>query len=301
MPDPHAPIYLPRAPPAPGLPPWHPRPLRYKRRADAPTPTPPPLAPDTPAPATLTLDLGPRGALARGITVTPDGPTPADARTLQTSSATWTLPPGAWTLRATAPDRRPTTATVTLRPAEARHLAMHLPRDRPAQTRLGLGLGLGGAGLVLMTTGALLTARTSGALTCSDHDTCAAAADRVLDRSIGFSLIGAGLGAAVPALTAGLGRRASTDRALIIEAGAGVVLLGGGVAWYLSEVTRTTALDHMPRQHAAATLRGIGGGMLGSAVVGLIVRRLTRGKPSTVSVTPSFSRHTRGLTLQARF
>ncbi|HEY0134944.1 MAG TPA: hypothetical protein VGB85_12710 [Nannocystis sp.] len=272
--------------------------------ADAPAPTPAPtpeVIPPPPAPATLTLDLGPRRALARGITVTPIGPAPADARTLHTTSATWTLPAGAWTLRATAPDHRPTTTTITLGPADARRLALHLPRDRPANTRLGLGLGLGGAGLVLLTTGTVLTARTSGALTCFDRESCTAAADRVLDRSIGASLMGAGLGVAAPALTAGLGRRASTDRALMIEAGLGAVILAGGVGWYFSEVTRTTALDHMPRQHAAAALRGLGGGMLGAAVVGLIVRRLTRSRPSTVSLAPSFSRHTRGLALQAHF
>ncbi len=271
--------------------------------AEAPAPAiaPTPVINTPPAPATLTLELGPRRALARGVTVTATGPTHPGPRTLRSASTPWTLPAGAWTLRATAQDRRPAETTVTLAPGETRRLALQLRPDRPTQARLGLGIGLGGAGLVLLTTGAVVTARSSGALTCIDLDTCSSAANQVLDRSIGFSLIGAGLGAAVPALTTGLGRKPATDRILMIEAGAGAMMLVGGVAWYFSEVTRTTALDAMPRQHAAATLRGLGGGMLGGALISLVVRRLTRDRPAPVTVIPDLSLHTRGLALQARF
>lgn len=275
----------------------------------APTPAEarPPIASTAPAaPATLILEIGPRRALARGVTVTADGPAPAVTRTLRAPSSPWVLRAGAWTLRATAPDRQTASATITLGPDDTRRVALHLPRDRAAQTRLGLGLGLGGAGLVFVTAGAVVAARAPHRdLLCDDHATCSATADHVLDRSIGFSLIGTGLGAAVPAVTAGLGRTGnaptSSDRALMAEAGVGGVLLVGGLAWYLSEVTRTTALDDIPRQHAAATLRGLGGGMLGGAVISLVVRRLTRGKTLPVAVAPSFSRHTQGLALRAQF
>lgn len=257
---------------------------------------PAPTQPPPTVPADLTIHLGPPRALARGATVTLTGPEPRKLH-VRDPSTSWKLPPGAWDIRVVAPDHAPATASARLGAGEARTLRLDLRRDRAGQVRLGLGLGLGGAGLVFLTAGAVVAARAPHQnLPCSDAATCRSSADAVLDRSIGFALIGTGLGAAVPALTAGLVRR--PDRALQVEAGVGGALLVGGLAWYVSEASKTTALDHTAREHTAATVLGLGGGLLGGAAIALLVRHLTRSRTNTaVSIAPQ----PRGLALQTRF
>ena len=269
--------------------------------AEEPEPTPPPVAP-RPVPEVvageLTLSVGPPRALARGATVELRGPGASASQPVREATTTWKLAPGAWSVRVESPERAPGFGAVTLGPGERRGVTIQLRRDRAAQARLGVGVGLGGAGLVFVTAGAIVAARAPHTgLVCTDRATCSASADHVLDRSIGFSLIGTGLGAAGPAVTAGLAR---SDRALKIEAGVGAALLVGGVAWYLGEA-RTSALDHIAREHGAATVLGLGGGMLGGAAIALIVRRLIKSRTAPVSLTPTFTPHSRGLAVQARF
>jgi hypothetical protein len=261
--------------------------------------TPPPPASDpppaTPQLASLTLTLGPPRALARGVTVTLQGPAAIAPSEVHSPEQTWQLPPGAWDLRIQSTDREPRNAALQLGPGERQRLDLQLRLDRPARTRLGLGLGLGIPGLGLLTTGAIVAARNNpSTLDCSSRPACEDATNTVLARSTGLALLGAGLGAASVALTAGLTR---SERALQVETGLGGVLLTAGLAWYMSEVTRTTALDHRAREHSAATLLGLGGGMFGSAVIGLVVRRLTRDRPPPIALAPSL----RGLSLAARF
>jgi len=282
--------------------------------ADTPAPV---VAPPTPAvtptqpPATLTLELGPRRALARSITVTVTGPGNPAPRTLRDATTPWSLPAGAWTLRATAPDRRPAEATVTVAPGETRRLPLHLRPDRATQTRLGLGLGLGGAGLVLLTTGIGVTARgardyavlrdTDQVPTCLTPEVCTRASNAVLDLSNGLALIGTGLGFGVTAATAASRAR---DRALTVEAGVGGVLFVAGLSWYLAEIRGTYELDDRARDHAAATTLGLGAGLLGGAAVGLVTRRLVRRQGlsrRTHAISPLFVRQGAGLSLRASF
>lgn len=266
-----------------------------------PTLEPPPAAqpadptpPATPIPATLTLTLGPRRALASGVEVRLRGPAPIPASELRGPEQTWQLPPGAWTVRAEARDHEPRSADLQLGPGELRRLDLQLQLDRAARTRRGLGLGLGVTGFGLFTAGVIVAASNAGTLDCATRLACQDAANTVLDRSIGLALLGTGLGAAGVAVTAGLTRK---DRALLVETGLGGALLTGGLAWYLTEVTQTTALDHRGREHGAATLLGLGGGMFGAAIISLVTRRLTRDRRPPIALAPSF----RGLSLAARF
>ena len=266
---------------------------------DPPTPDPvaDPVPITPPTPATLTLTLGPRRALASGVTVRLQGPSPIEPSKLQTAEQTWQLPPGAWKLRAEARDHDPRSADLQLAPGDLQRLDLQLRPDRSARARLGLGLGLGATGFVLFSTGAIVAAGVPRTLVCSSTATCEAAANNVLDRSTGLALLGTGLGAATVALTAGLTRAPRGDRALLAQTGLGGILFAGGLGWYLTEVTQTTALDHRGREHGAATLLGFGAGMFGSAVISVVVRRLTRQQTPPVTLAPSF----RGLSLAARF
>ncbi|MBK7824370.1 hypothetical protein [Nannocystis sp.] len=258
-----------------------------------PPPVEPPVA--TPEDAALTITLGPPAALARGVAVSLAGPAPAEARELRSPEQTWQLAPGAWTVRAEARDYEPLNTPVQLGPGEQRRLDLQLRPDRDARTRFGLSLGLGITGFTMFTAGAVLTGRTPRDLDCSTRTACQIAVDNVLDRSTGLALIGTGLGTTVTAITAGLMR---SDRGLLVETGVGGALLTGGLAWYMVEVTQTTALDHRGRAHAAATVLGLGGGMFAGAVISLVVRRITRQRtPPPVTLVPSF----RGLSLAARF
>ena len=279
--------------------------------ADAPVITPPPIpiASTPPAPATLTLELGPRRALASGVTVTATGPTHPGPRTLRTESTPRTLPAGAWTLRATAQDRRPAQTTVTLAPGETRRLALQLRPDRATQARLGLGIGLGSAGLVLLTTGAVVTARGARDYAglrdqvpaCLIPEVCIQAVNAVLDLSNGLALIGTSLGLGVTAATAASRAR---DHALMVEGGIGGALFVAGLSWYLVEIGGTYQLEHRARDHAAATTLGLGAGLLGGAAIGLVTRRMVnrQGPPRRAhGISPLFLRHGAGLALRANF
>lgn len=259
-------------------------------------PAEPPVDPPvtTPPLAALTVTLGPPRVLARGIAVTLLGPAPAEPRELRSPEQTWQLPPGAWTLHAEAPDHEPLNTNVQLAPGEQRRLDLQLRPDRDARTRFGLSLGLGITGFGMFAAGAVLTGRTPRDLDCSTRTACQIAVDNVLDRSTGLALVGTGLGTTITAITAGLMR---SDRGLLVETGVGGALLTGGLAWYMVEVTQTTALDHRSRAHTAATVLGLGGGMFAGAVISLVVRRLTRQRTPPVTLVPSF----RGISLAARF
>jgi len=260
-------------------------------------PAEPPVDPPvtTPAPADLTINVGPPAALARGVAVSLEGPEAVEPRELRSPAQTWQLAPGAWIVRAEAPDHEPLSANVQLGPGEQRRLDLQLRPDRDARTRFGLSLGLGITGFGMFAAGAVLTGRTPRDLDCSTRAACQIAVDNVLDRSTGLALIGTGLGTTATAITAGLMR---SDRGLLVETGVGGALLTGGLAWYMVEVTQTTALDHRARAHTAATVLGLGGGMFAGAVISLVVRRITRQRtPPPVTLVPSF----RGLSLAARF
>ena len=93
-------------------------------------------------PGTLTIRFDPLRAPARGIHLQLDGPQPATRR-VRERALSLLLPPGDWTVHASARDREPAAAAVTLGPGDTQRLQLHLPRTHDARVRLGLGLGLG--------------------------------------------------------------------------------------------------------------------------------------------------------------
>lgn len=243
---------------------------------ELPAPTPRIAAPPLPLATTgsLTVQVGPPRALRRGVEISLKSDTATRQETLRSATTTWELPRGAWTVSAAAADWMTTPRTVTV--AEQPQRLDFTLRLSPAARRQRIVAPsiLGGLGLGLVTGGAALVARGSRRdIDCLDATTCEAAANSVLDVSSGLALVGTGVGALIPAVTAAAGAR---SRALAAEAGVGGALFASGLTWYLAEAIGTTALDHRPREHAAAAMLGLGAGLVGSAVIHLLVRRALR-------------------------
>ena len=216
------------------------------------------------------------------------------------------LPAGAYALLARAPGFAPQAIEVTL--DAPRQIDLHLHRDTTKRARLGLGFGLGGAGLVLGAVGVGFIARGSGELAelrrdgalpnCETLQRCSAAANGALDVSSGLALLGSGVGAGIVAATVGARAR---DRALKIEAGAGVAMFVGGLIWYVAEIQGRYTLQHRARDHIAATVLGGGAGLLGSATISLVTHRLVRRRNRAHALAPALSPNSVGLTWNARF
>lgn len=250
---------------------------------------PPPLPPTTTG--TLTVHLGPPRALRGGVEISLKNDMGLRQDLQKTAAATWDLPRGAWTVTAAAPDRTTIKKTVTVADLP-QHLDLEL-RLSPAarRQRIVMPAILGAAGLGLTVGGAVMITRgRRNDLTCLDATTCTAAANSVLDVSAGLALVGTGVGALIPAATAAAGAR---PRALAIEAGIGAAIFTGGLTWYLAETRSDYQLDARARDHAAATILGAGAGMLGSAAIALIVRKVLNRRAAPVAVAPT----SRGVTI----
>lgn len=248
--------------------------------------------PDPPTPTgDLTLHLGPPRALRRGVEISLKNDLGVRHETQKTAEATWNLPRGTWTVSAAAADRTTITKTVTVGDLPERlDLSLRLSPAARRQRIVAPAI-LGAAGLGLAVGGAVLVARgRRDDLTCVDETTCTAAANSVLDVSAGLALVGTGVGALIPAATAAAGAR---TRVLAVEAGLGATIFTGGLTWYLAETRSDYQLDARGRDHAAATILGAGAGMLGSAAVVLIVRRILARRAAPIAVAPT----SRGVTI----
>lgn len=236
---------------------------------------PPPRAPE-PSTGSLTVEVGPPRALRGGVQISLRGEATTREATLRTATATWVLPRGAWTVSAAAPDRAPVQRSVSIT-ATPQRLGLSLRLSTAARRqRIFAPAILGGVGLGLVAGGVGLAVHGDReGLACVDAATCEAIANSVLDSARGAAMIGAGIGAVIPAATAAADAR---PQAFAVEAGVGAALLAGGVSWYLTELSQTSALEHQAQKYSAAAMLGIGAGMAGSAVVQLLVRRAIRAK-----------------------
>lgn len=234
----------------------------------------------------LTLDLGPARALHRGITLELRSSTGASLTfTAESPSVRRELPPGTWTYEARARGFLPRKHTLELDGPVALdvNLASKWTEDR--RKRLKLGLGLTGAGLATGIVGTALLAYANSRLKSPGPEpgpgveTVGEPALIVAD--FGSALLGTTLGMWIGAAS-GPSRSRRLWFAEAAVASAGIV---AGASWY--GVRAPSAKE--PREHrpgsifdidadvlVAASLLGLGAGLLTSTVANLISDRPKR-------------------------
>ena len=288
-------------------------------------------------PMSVRITLGPPRALRHGIDLSWTGPSPAEhpkTRKAHAPSQKWTLPPGAWTLRANAKGFKPTESLVTISDKPVR-LTIEL-ESKADWTRVGLGAGLGTASAgFLIGGGVLLPGRLKNAddaynnyiaKPTNDNSTNADSGRRQLETSL--ALIGTGIGLAIPALTA---IHPSQQRTYLIEtvAGGALTLAAGGLFIGSTSCFRKVSAKLAPTNNPALapetfdTCRTLG--LAGSAPLGLgigllsgaslsfaVVKGLKRSKVSrrngvyrnianTLQLNTAGDRHGGSLLLRGRF
>lgn len=265
----------------------------------------------------VTFQLGPGAPPEAKLTLKdPTGSTPTREEIIRGGEHTLQLRPGTWQYSVKAEGYSTTSGSVVSM-AEPTPVAISLVLEPPPplpivekkgalsltlRDRQGLGIGFGVAAITLTATGvgfAAMGARRG--FECAEPD-CLAALDAVGAVSIGTSLIGSGVGAAVGAVSTRFAKKRSV---LKTEAIVGGALFVGGLAWYLAEVFGCYDLGARPRDHAAAMILGTGAGLAGASVTGLGVNRYRKRHPrssrSAVDIGPNVSPRAFGVTLRAAF
>lgn len=261
-----------------------------------------------PAAAPVRVRVGPEAAVGRGVEVAWSGPgkTPEAKQIIKNTAASWDLSPGTWTLKASARGFEPTERAVTVSGAPV-DVDLTLRRDLQAQARLGLSIAFGVAAVGLVAGGAGLFVagkRDGGEEEGLDgvlDDKSVAYSQRTLDdiqrMSAGVVMMSAAGGAGIVAITVGAGGR---DKALGVEAGLGAILLAVGLPLFVvrqgcageihagqgdpGEADAADVAACVPAEQTAAAVYGLGLGMLSSAAIALITRRILR-KRSTKTVS----------------
>ncbi len=244
--------------------------------------------------ATLAIHLSPRRARRAGATLTlrrdhdGEGPLPLHLRTARGST---TRQPGRWNYTASARGFSEQHGTLDL--AGSQTLKIRLKRDRSAdelrdrRARLGLGLGLGLAGLAAGGAGALVLISGESQYDPKDIATWRRPNDI---SSAGVGVLAASAGLWVGAVTGAI--RPSARAAWWTEFAVGAAALVGGVSMYrvgqtrYSDLATQTDLDYKSGQTdelgppgarvlflGGAAIAGAGGGLLVSAITGILVRR----------------------------
>lgn len=228
------------------------------------------------------LQLGPRRAQRRGFQVAWQGPRRMSAvQGIRDAELPVVLPVGVWTATVSAPGHSARSETFMVATGEQSR-AVTLTRDPAAQraARTALGIGIAGGGLLI----AGVAVTTWGAsqlqlLDCGESDDpCDISALEAYKRDtaigrIGVSLLGAGLGAVVPAVIARVG---SPKRAVLGEAIAGSLLFGGGLAWGIAERDiddNGQRMSDVHRSRVAMSLFGAGLAIITGTVVDVLVRK----------------------------
>ncbi len=239
------------------------------------------------APMPVRITLGPKRALRQGINLSWTGPGPAEhpkTRKAHAPTQKWTLPPGAWTLRANAKGFKPAESLVTISDTPVQ-LTIEL-ESKVDWTRVGLGAGLGVASAgFLIAGGTTLPGRLKTAdnsyTSYTDKPTAANGESAKTGRrqlETSFALVGTGIGLAIPALTA---LRPVKKRTYLIEAAVGgvVALSGAGLFMGSASCFRKANADHNPNNNSALDPEAFDNcrtlGFLGSAPLGLGVGLLS--------------------------
>lgn len=213
-----------------------------------------------------------------------------------------------------------TTAREEIRVSETGgDVRLELRPDRDPRTRLAVGVSLGAAALGLGIGGAAMVgrARSERAIVEDDPAEFAAVLDANARQGYGGALLGASLGAATVALTAGLAPR---RRALIVETALGGALLVAGAAWYATALAayegdsltnasqgipwspdREFMREHARRELAGALVLGAGAAMVISGGVSLAVRRTPPLRRGARLAPWGAGRATWGVTVQGTF
>lgn len=244
--------------------------------------------------AILTVHLSPRRARRVGATLTlqrdHDGQAPLPLR-LRTAHGSTTRQPGRWHYTASAPGFHEQHGTLDL--AGAQTLDIRLERDlsaedlRDRRARLGLGLGLGLAGLAASGAGALVLVTGESQYDPKQILTWRRPNDV---SSAGVGLLAASAGFYVGAVTGAV--RPSARAAWWTELAVGAAALAGGITMYrvgqlrYSDLARQTDVAYESGQAdergppgtravflGGAAIAGAGGGLLASAITGILVRR----------------------------
>lgn len=277
--------------------------------------------------STVTLRVGPKRALKRGLDVSWNGPGETEERRFVPADTRWALRPGSWRLGARARGYEPVERAVTVTEGPTQ-VDLTLRRDRNEQARIGLGVGLGLAGAGLLTSGGILFAAgkkynpTAAAVLDGVPNPSTEASIDAVERGLrrqsgGIALLSAGAGATVVALTAGLG---GAKPALATEAGLGALSLAGGIAWLahaqgcpyrLAETLDKPFSQYAPRYDAlrecgikgvpGAMLLGAGAGLLGGAIVTLATQGALRRRASRLRASASLSSTNWAVSIQGRF
>lgn len=280
-----------------------------------------PKDPSQTAARLVTVRFGPPAAISAGISVSFAGRHFVPERTLRSAESTWKLTPEQWTLRARAPGYLPT--ELALGPALPPSVDVELRRDWSRVLSVGLGVGFAAAGVALLAAGTTLTLRGArkyrglGDELAANDPLSRADADAVTgaigQQTIGYGLLGAGVGAGVAAITGAIGGR----RALIAEASVGVALaLTGAIGLPLTvasyadvapaDATLADADVRRRRDHAFGATLGAGLALTSAALVALIARqvltnRAGRARRATVQPTLNVAPHAGSLGIRGRF
>lgn len=285
---------------------------------------PPPL-PLPPEQALVALEVSPRAALRRGVTLTWTGPRASQGPLrVQGPRSTYRLTAEAWSLEVAAP--RFVTEARALELTGPTSVAVRLKRTREDRARIGLGAAEGAVGLGLLVGGLVLGVRGSkdyrdalGRLDGEDANAALTDALRSIERSSNGAIVGAsGLGAGLAAASVAAD---VNDRLLAAEAGVGGALLIIGLAWlipakrrYQQDADKVLAQDeawtvdreflneHRRPELAAATLLGLGTGLVAGAGAALITRAvLRRSARPGATIAPIAAPRAFGLSVQGSF
>lgn len=290
------------------------------RVASAPPPEPPPEPPAAP-PIEVTVTVMPTAAVDRGVDVAWDGPAEVVPQHSRSATTRWQLAPGTWTLRVAAP--RFTPATRTLAVTSPTTVMMALTRTRADRARIGVSAAAGGVALGLVIGGLVgalggrrdyKAAVASLDVTTDRPATLSAALTGIKHASTGTIALGSGLGVAIAAATVAAD---GSERLLGAEVGVGAALFISGLAWlipakrrYYKDALADGAVadevffeDHRVPELVAASLLGLGTGLIGGASVALITRAAIGGgkRRRNASVAPLAALRTVGLNFQASF